>query len=92
MYFDNENAGTSANETTGITISRDDPLDQRPKKPNALGNVSTNWSKVYAKVLTVSGVNVITGAIADIKPDIEAIKANTDKDLSYISGNIIKRI
>jgi hypothetical protein len=93
MYFDNENAGTSANEVTGITISRDAVGEERPKKPLTAGSISVNWSKVYAKVITVTtSTGVVEGSLADITPTLNAIKTNTDKDLSFISGNVIKRL
>jgi hypothetical protein len=93
MYFDNENAGTSANEITGITISRDDPLEPRPKKAGTAGSISVNWSKVYAKVITVSGASVITGDITDIAPavwgDTATYGARTKgKDLKDIKAKV----
>jgi hypothetical protein len=81
MYFDNENAGTSANEVTGITISRDDPIEPRPKKASTAGSISVNWSKVYAKVLTVSGASVITGDISQIPSTVWGA------DVSSYTGN-----
>jgi transcriptional regulator CtsR len=91
MFFDNENAGTSANEVTGITISRDDPIEPRPKKAGTAGSISVNWSKVYAKVLTVSGASVITGDISDITSAITSatveIKGSENKDLTQVFNN-----
>jgi len=66
----------SANETTGITISRDDPLEPRPKKAGTAGSISVNWSKVYAKVLTVAGASVITGDISQVAPAVWGDTAN----------------
>jgi hypothetical protein len=93
MFFDNENAGTSANETTGITISRDDPLEPRPKKAGTAGSISVNWSKVYAKVLTVAGASVITGDISQVAPavwgDTTLYGAGTKgKDLKDIKAKV----
>ena len=85
MYLDNENTGTSANESTGITISRDSG-DPRPKKPLTNGSISVNWSKVYVAPPTIlSGENVITGDIADV-PTKEEIRQEMDTSSTQLSA------
>lgn len=52
------------------------------------GGLDVNWQdKVLATVVTVGGVNVITGDIGDIKPQIDTTLANTNRVDGLIENN-----